>query len=438
MNDSCDWPPPPPKDETSAEKALRLEREESAKKKSEEIDAAIEQDRVEREKRGSQRKVLLLGQSQSGKSTLLKSFQLLYAPLAFRAEAEAWRAVIYLNLVHSINILLEVVEIANIRTSRAIRQLQIRLSPLKHVLATLTQSLSSDSVRARQSADNPDIDVWRARRASGISLHSSAWRSLAKVSEPGNVSQYEVDNARNIIVACHDDILALWANEDVHKCLQDQRVALDGQASYFLAEAHRIACSDYFPTDDDILRARLETFGIEEHCIVSETVDYGQEWVWYDVEGSRSSRVWVPYFDDVQTVMFVCSLANFDLDVGDDGMNNFTECLRLWKGICENRLLAESVFFLFLNKSDLLDDKLKSGVFFGSYVEGFGHRSNDCHTVSQFYKDNFFVVHRDFSPKPRLLQMHVICAIDTLAMADIFDQTRHAILASSMERMYTL
>ena len=161
---------------------------------------------------------------------MLKSFQLQYAPRAFRAEAEAWRAVIYLNLLHSVNILLEVVEIANIRTSKAIRHLLFSLSPLKQVMTALSNSLACDPIRGRRSGDNLDVDVWRSRRASGISMHSSAWRSLAKVSDPGNPNQDEVDNARNIIVACRNDIIALWDNEDVHKCLRDQRVVLDSQA----------------------------------------------------------------------------------------------------------------------------------------------------------------------------------------------------------------
>ncbi len=69
----------------------------------------------------------------------------------------------------------------------------------------------------------------------------------------------------------------------------------------------RIASNDYSPTPVDILRARLETIGIEEHHISMETgekvafeseltdadlleVDMGQEWIFYDIEGSRSYK----------------------------------------------------------------------------------------------------------------------------------------------------
>ena len=69
----------------------------------------------------------------------------------------------------------------------------------------------------------------------------------------------------------------------------------------------RVACSDYVPTPVDVLRARLETIGIEEHHISMETgeeisfeseltntdsseAEAGQEWIFYDIEGSRSHK----------------------------------------------------------------------------------------------------------------------------------------------------
>ncbi|KAF5345186.1 hypothetical protein D9758_009707 [Tetrapyrgos nigripes] len=119
-----------PENESLEDKAARLKREADAKKRSDEIDEMIRQDRIERKKSKAEVSVLLLGQSESGKSTTLKrsvlsqvqksldrvvcvcrcltlsnvfifspEFQLLHSPSAFHAERIAWRAVIYLNLV---------------------------------------------------------------------------------------------------------------------------------------------------------------------------------------------------------------------------------------------------------------------------------------------------------------------------------------------------
>ena len=74
-----------------------------------------------------------------------------------------------------------------------------------------------------------------------------------------------------------------------------------------LNNAARVASARYIPEVGDILRARLQTVGVEEHRLVLETgnVDFtsvmfyivirrpgdpGQEWVFYDVEGCRGQR----------------------------------------------------------------------------------------------------------------------------------------------------
>ncbi|KAF9492102.1 G-alpha-domain-containing protein [Pleurotus eryngii] len=97
----------PPPGETLEQKELRLKAEAEAKRISDGIDDMIRQERHDRKRGRAEVKVLLLGQSESGKSTTLKQFQLLHSPAAFHAERLAWRAVIYLNLVKSIRRIIE-------------------------------------------------------------------------------------------------------------------------------------------------------------------------------------------------------------------------------------------------------------------------------------------------------------------------------------------
>ncbi|TFK60637.1 G-alpha-domain-containing protein [Pluteus cervinus] len=97
----------PPPNESLAQKEQRLKAEYDAKKVSDGIDDMIRNERKDRTKSRTEVHVLLLGQSESGKSTTLKQFQLLHQPSAFHAERIAWRAVIYLNLVRSIQRILD-------------------------------------------------------------------------------------------------------------------------------------------------------------------------------------------------------------------------------------------------------------------------------------------------------------------------------------------
>ncbi|KAF8872422.1 guanine nucleotide binding protein, alpha subunit [Infundibulicybe gibba] len=117
----------PPPDETPEQAQVRLEREEEARRVSAEIDASIKAERQARRKKQIVR-LLLLGQSESGKSTTLRQFQRLYTPTAFREERILWRAVIQLNIVRSIRTILDA------------------LSPLSH---SHTSPHSSPRTRAR-------------------------------------------------------------------------------------------------------------------------------------------------------------------------------------------------------------------------------------------------------------------------------------------------
>lgn len=67
-----------PKDETPAERWAREQREAHARLISEQIDAQLKAERAALKKKGKPIKVLLLGQSESGKSTTVKSASLLH------------------------------------------------------------------------------------------------------------------------------------------------------------------------------------------------------------------------------------------------------------------------------------------------------------------------------------------------------------------------
>jgi guanine nucleotide-binding protein alpha-1 subunit len=138
----------PPPDETPAERDARIRAEKNAKQVSDTIDEQLRAERTDLKKNKADVRILLLGQSESGKSTTLKrtfstnfspchskwayngpfasghtrfgspnthtsvashahslhdaEFQLLHTPAAFQAERVAWRIVIYLNLIRSI------------------------------------------------------------------------------------------------------------------------------------------------------------------------------------------------------------------------------------------------------------------------------------------------------------------------------------------------
>lgn len=55
----------------------------------------------------------------------------------------------------------------------------------------------------------------------------------------------------------------------------------------------------------------------------------------------------------------------------------------LWQTLCSLQMLAKTQIILFLNKCDLLEQKLRAGVKVRTHVPSFGDRSNDVDTVKK-------------------------------------------------------
>jgi len=175
----------------------------------------------------------------------------------------------------------------------------------------------------------------------------------------------------------------------------------------FLDDIDRITVCGYEPTDGDIVRARLRTVGVQEHrFVISESPsfaplsDHGKEWIMYDVGGTRSSvrvphmpssgcgwmymqrAAWASFFDDVDAIIFLSPISCFDERLREDrNVNRLEDSIQLWRSICSSRILAKTQIILFLNKCDILQNKMSRGVMVKDYVPSFAERKNDTMTV---------------------------------------------------------
>ncbi|KAI0371122.1 G-protein alpha subunit [Pilatotrama ljubarskyi] len=440
------WPPLPPKDESETEKAARLAAEKEAKRISDEIDRALEQERQELRKHRPQTKILLLGQAESGKSTMIKNFQLYFCPSSFQAETEAWRAVIHLNLARFVNHLLYVLSNTNSSAgkrgdpNRDYRMFQMRLSPLKQVELILTRCLAAES--SALSTPTDDRPVMRTEIAPEVFVRGgTGWKSFLR-RRRGSQSKVlanpdEIDDARRILDACKDDIVAFWASPAI-QALEQEGVDLQHHARYFLEHAGRVADMKYMPTTDDILRARLRTVGVEEYHMTMETAaEKGAEWVFYDVGGQRSQRAsWASYFEDVNAMIFLCPLSAFNQRLSEDrSVNRLQDSMELWETVCRSKLLSRATFILLLNKVDLLHAKLKAGIQFSDYITNYDRdEPNDVDSVSHYLRRAMMDIHRLYSPRKRQLHVHMTCAIDPSLMAAVLNSIRDVILVDILHQ----
>ncbi|KIJ39014.1 hypothetical protein M422DRAFT_32883 [Sphaerobolus stellatus SS14] len=446
-------------EETEAEQQLRLKKEKEARRVSESIDELLKQDKAALKKTRPV-KILLLG-----KSTALKNFQIMHTPQAWEAERPSWRGVIQLNLIRSVRMILEAMTDAAIHSSSRnsriwadrsqspdqeplsakssdllsrCHYLEERLRPLLEVEETLIQRLAIDT----ESGDPTTTGLGPQPKFREISVNAHSWKSslhklVQGTSKDGTLpsTNEEEDGISQVIASCKEDIHALWTDPNIDAILKKRKLRVDDLPGFFLNDLDRIANVNYVPSDDDVLRARLKTVGVTEYRFTRETPNtMGADWRIYDVGGSRTQRAaWAPYFQDVDAIIFLAPISCFDQAlVEDPNVNRLEDTVLLWKQVCRNPLLAKCHIVLFMNKTDLMDKKLRSGVRLNRYIPSYANRENDFATASAYLQRKFQVIFHEHSPQRRTFYCHLTALTDMQAsgklLASVADMVFQAYL----------
>ncbi|KIK37667.1 hypothetical protein CY34DRAFT_775261 [Suillus luteus UH-Slu-Lm8-n1] len=460
----------PPIDETEQDRVIRQAQEAEARRVSQAIDDSIRAEKQAQKKKGIVR-LLLLGQSESGKSTTLRHFQKLYTPTAFHEERILWRSVIQLNIVRSVRTILDALSDLRLPTldsggedsddgganiPQELEMLQMRLTPLRHIEALLIAKLippsedeaasviGSSAISAYHSHRSRSSErSWRAQEV--FVRPGATWKgALAKStrSRPvslGTTGMQTRDEAQEVIHSCSYDIMALWTDRLVREVLRRRKIRLEESPGFFLNDLDRVTALNYTPNDDDVLRARLKTVGVSEYRCEMEAVagrESGTEWRIVDVGGSRSQvPTWVPFFDDVDAIIFLAPISSFDQVLAEDrSVNRLEDSVLLWKAVCSNKLLANVDLVLFLNKCDILDAKLTSGIRLSKYVRSYGDRPNDMETASKYFRSKFSAIHREYSPLPRKFYGFCTTVTDTNTTAGILASVRDMVVRRHLKQ----
>ncbi|KZT02620.1 G-protein alpha subunit [Laetiporus sulphureus 93-53] len=466
----------PPPTETDRDRLLRLQREEEAKRISDSIDEEIRLDRERYKKSKEDVKLLLLGQAESGKSTLQKQFQLIYNPTSLEEERLSWRVVIYYNIVRPVLRILEALDvygdevesdddsdkgrsaqvIVHASASQAslpppspspsveqrLSALRLCLSPLSSVEASLANRLS-DGVAVSGSGKGSVMvrSGWQAR-AFGLSFGKARERTSSAKGRFSFTGQRKVERDKlvedvaNLLNACKDDIRELWGHAVVKRLRENRKLRLEEWAEYFLNNIERVSSPGYVPTIDDILHARIQTMGVAEHIFDVPLHGRNVTWHLYDVGGARGQRhTWVPYFDDATAIIFLAPVSAFDQYLSEDPRTNrVDDSLQLFKQICSNQLLKNAHLVLFLNKVDVLATKLARGVQVKKYITSYGDRPNEVDAVVGYFKAHFTQVHTRNNENKRVLYTHLTSVVDTKAMQSIISNVRDSIFRDYLKK----
>lgn len=129
----------------------------------------------------------------------------------------------------------------------------------------------------------------------------------------------------------------IYASKFIKEALKKKHdIEMLDSSIYFLDKLSVIGASDYQPTHQDVLRARIATTGINEIEFHYKKVRLRM----VDVGGQRSEqRKWIHCFDNVNGLLFIAELSGYHMTL-DDGTKNVVSikyCLEIfqfmtWRG----------------------------------------------------------------------------------------------------------
>ncbi|NXR46939.1 GNA13 protein, partial [Hippolais icterina] len=226
-------------------------------------------------------------------------------------------------------------------------------------------------------------------------------------------------------------IRALWADSGIQHAYDRRREFQLGESvKYFLDNLDKLGEQDYLPSQQDILLARRPTKGIHEYDFEIKNVPFKM----VDVGGQRSERKrWFECFDSVTSILFLVSSSEFDQVLMEDRQTNrLTESLNIFETIVNNRVFSNVSIILFLNKTDLLEEKVQK-VSIKDYFPEFEGDPHCLTDVQKFLVDCFRTKRRDQQQKP--LYHHFTTAINTENIRLVFRDVKDTILHDNLKQL---
>nr|AGJ70283.1 G protein subunit alpha s1 [Terebratalia transversa] len=231
----------------------------------------------------------------------------------------------------------------------------------------------------------------------------------------------------------------LWEDKGVQSCYErSNEYQLIDCAKYFLDKVAAVSRNEYSPSEQDILRCRVLTSGIFETKFSVDKVNFHM----FDVGGQRDERrKWIQCFNDVTAIIFVTACSSYNLVLREDPtQNRLKESLELFNSIWTNRWLRAISVILFLNKQDLLAEKVmasKSKIEdwfpqFASYTippdaSPDAGEQEPVTRAKYFIRDEFLKISTQTGNGRHYCYPHFTCAVDTENIRRVFNDCRDII-----------
>ena len=129
--------------------------------------------------------------------------------------------------------------------------------------------------------------------------------------------------------------------------------------------------------------------------------------------------------------MFVAAVSEFDQVLEEDGMtNSLEESFQLFETITASDFFKSTPMVLFLNKKDVLQEKIAKGIKVSMYIPDYEGKEGDYESIINYISDEFAErkakSEHEYDDRP--LYIHQTCATDTQNIKVVFSMVHDIIL----------
>jgi len=303
-------------------------------------------------------KVLLLGAGESGKSTVVKQLRLLHNAVLSDRELSITANSLHQNVVDCMKALL-----------------------------SARKKLNLPALSSQDEKTEVDINAWDASEGTTDGKVGIEHDTLAKRLSP------ELGKR----------IIALFNSPSIQKAYaRRSEFWLLDSFPYFMDNLERFCSSNWVPSDDDSVMARVKTTGIvtiEIDHEIEQKQDQDPKFLRFqvvDVGGQRNERKkWIHCFDDVKAILYCDNLAGYNQVLYEDSSKNrMIESLEIFSKLTHNKLFEKTPIFLFLNKRDLFEKmvtEVDMKVTFPDYKGGKDYKAAMDYIQTNFFKASSFI-----------------------------------------------
>ncbi|KAF3852404.1 hypothetical protein F7725_005759 [Dissostichus mawsoni] len=212
---------------------------------------------------------------------------------------------------------------------------------------------------------------------------------------------------------------ALWTDTGIQEAYaRRSEFQLSESVKYFLELGSYWSNgeSGNIPSKQDILFARKATKGIVEHDFIIKKIPFKM----VDVGGQRSQRQkWFQCFDGITSILFMVSSSE----------NRLVESMNIFETIVNNKLFLNVSIILFLNKTDLLVEKIRK-VDIRKHFPDYRGDTRNLEDVQAFLVQSFSRKRRN---RGKPLFHHFTTAIDTENIRFVFHAVKDTILQENLK-----